>query len=185
MRTCLVASVLSLLVACGDGGGDGGGDGSPSPGDGGQGADAAGADAAVRLRAITAIAAGGASTCAIADDGTLWCWGLLGMQGGTAPLRIDARGDWSAVDVGALSFGCALRAGTVWCIGSAGSGFPAVLTQVGTGADWTAASTGSGHVCGLRAGGTLLPGTKPAKPTAVPTPKDLLEAHEPASTAGG
>lgn len=72
------------------------------------------------------VAAGQNHTCAIADDGALYCWGQ----------DFDADG----------------YAGPV---GLPGAGSYATPTQVGDGHDWAAISTDTFHTCGLRAGGEL------------------------------
>ena len=73
----------------------------------------------------TAVASGYAHTCAVRDDGTLWCWGSndqdgLGKAGAwsATPQQVDATATWSSVAAGTSS-GCALRTdGSLYCWGS-------------------------------------------------------------------
>jgi hypothetical protein len=72
------------------------------------------------------VAAGQNHTCAIADDGALYCWGQdFDNDGYAGPIGLP----------GAASY--------------------PVPTQVGDGHDWAAISTDTFHTCGLRAGGEL------------------------------
>jgi alpha-tubulin suppressor-like RCC1 family protein len=123
------------------------------------------------------VSAGGGHTCAVATDGTLWCWGSN--AGGAVgdppagadevrpdPVQVGTDDTWVEVAAGSV-VSCGRRAdGTLWCWGSnhdggVGNGLverdTAVDTpsQVGTDADWVGVSARD-HVCGVRAGGALL-----------------------------
>jgi alpha-tubulin suppressor-like RCC1 family protein len=99
--------------------------------------------AVMGLSGATALAAGGAHTCAVLTDGTATCWGLgsHGERGdGTtttsrsvAGTPVSGLADVTAITAGG-SHSCALLGdGTVWCWGWNGSG------QVGDGGSMTAA----------------------------------------------
>ena len=89
---------------------------------------------------FSAIDGGNAHTCAIASDGSIWCWGL-GVQGGASaganapvPTAVAAPNDSRALAISAGGFHtCALLDdGGVWCWGDDASG------QLGDG-EWRAA----------------------------------------------
>jgi alpha-tubulin suppressor-like RCC1 family protein len=115
----------------------------------------------------SAVAAGDAHTCALRDDGTLFCWGLRGSgrlgdgesTGSRAyPAVVHASAetggtnwtDWVAVAAGA-SHTCALRGdGSLWCWGAGGSG------QRGDGSTATARTTPTAVLrSGEAAGGAI------------------------------
>ena len=122
----------------------------------------------------TAIAAGGEHTCALRDDGSMWCFGRNNYKqlgaGGTPfgfdarPIRLETANDWTAVAAGD-AHACGLRTdGRAWCWGRGDSG------QLGNGNLVTTAtpvqftepqdypygelSAGATHTCALRDGGT-------------------------------
>jgi alpha-tubulin suppressor-like RCC1 family protein len=116
-------------------------------------------------------AAGDLFTCAIRDDGTLWCWGVndfgqLGNAGDDAPLpvQVEASADWLAVAAGGGTV-CGIRSpGTLWCwgrnhVGQLGTGATGddspVPAQVGGDADWIDVVVSYGTACGRRVGGSL------------------------------
>jgi alpha-tubulin suppressor-like RCC1 family protein len=67
------------------------------------------------------IAAGGDSSCALAKDGSVTCWGEVAAANGGAPSPVPGLSDAKGLSVSMLH-GCALRkAGTVVCWGSNGS----------------------------------------------------------------
>lgn len=79
---------------------------------------------------FSAIDAGNAHTCALATDGSVWCWGL-GVQGGTTdganalvPTEVPNPSGASALTISAGGFhSCALLDdGSAWCWGDDGSG---------------------------------------------------------------
>jgi alpha-tubulin suppressor-like RCC1 family protein len=117
-------------------------------------------------------ALGEVHTCAIRDDGSLWCWG----SNRVGQLGVDVPGDdaveptpqqvgnattWADVVAGGSST-CGHRTdGTVWCWGENTSGQIGIgevdfdepvdrPTQVGTFADWGQVSMISSGVCGVR-----------------------------------
>ena len=127
----------------------------------------------------TQAAAGGEHGCAVAPDGTLWCWGgnrrgQLGHDAGvgtdepnTLPTQVGNDQDWQSVRAG-KDHSCGIRApGTLWCWGrnrrgqlghDAGVGTDDVNAgpaQVGSASDWLSIGRGDEHTCGLRAPGTL------------------------------
>ena len=137
------------------------------------------------LRDVIAISAGGAHTCALKPDGTIWCWGegtngRLGNDDNSTkdhPVRVvdrDGRtsffGDVTAIDTGG-SHACALKSdGTLWCWGYGDNGrlgndddsnkdHPVQVVD-GDGSttflgDVTATSAGDYHTCALKSDGTV------------------------------
>lgn len=123
--------------------------------------------------AVTDVSAGGAHTCAVRQDGTLWCWGrsLDGQVGvgdlGSAfsePQRVGTATDWAAVAAGGAHT-CAVRAdGTLWCWGDNLEG-QLGLGTLGEGTDggeparvegsWRSVVTGDGHTCAIDTDGAL------------------------------
>ena len=121
---------------------------------------------------LSHVAAGADHSCAVAVDGSLWCWGAnatgqLGNGGSinaALPLRV-AGSLWSDVAAG-YGETCGLQStGDLWCWGNNGSGqlgngsaksgsFVAIPLQV-PGAGWTGVSLGEYHVCGMQQDGTL------------------------------
>src|SRR5687768_3849628 len=72
------------------------------------------------------VSAGGAHTCAVRGDGSLWCWGSHGFgQLGLGdepdpwvPTRVGTDDDWAKVSAG-KSHTCAVRTDrSLWCWGS-------------------------------------------------------------------
>lgn len=86
----------------------------------------------------------GATTCALADDHSLWCWGS-GI--GAAPRQLGSDHDWKSV-----STPCALKtSGALWCLGPSGQ-----LVQIATPhTDWTTLSGSDLTRCGSRPDGSL------------------------------
>ncbi|HEY5948164.1 MAG TPA: hypothetical protein VIV40_21860, partial [Kofleriaceae bacterium] len=118
-----------------------------------------------------AIAAGGGHSCAVRNDGTVWCWGRndFGQLGdGSAadsdlPVQVVTLTKVAAVEAGDLHT-CALdEMGQVWCWGSNGSG------QLGDGttsdsrtpvqvrdlSGVTQLSVGTEHACALKGDGSV------------------------------
>jgi alpha-tubulin suppressor-like RCC1 family protein len=120
---------------------------------------------------FTTAAVGNGYACAIATEGTLWCWGANG--GGQlgnpdddalVPVQVESSADWLDVSAGGSST-CGIRSpGSLWCWGSntAGQlgdgsvgGFSSSPVAVGTDDDWVRVVSGGDHVCGIRSGGQL------------------------------
>ncbi|AKT37438.1 EGF domain-containing protein [Chondromyces crocatus] len=118
-----------------------------------------------------ALTAGVNHTCAIKEEGSLWCWGRnangqLGDNTTTdrpAPVQVGADTDWVEVTAGNAST-CARRAsGAVSCWGVNGTGHLGLgdTTQrrvpfaLAGAPDWTAIHLGFSYACGLGAGGAL------------------------------
>lgn len=119
--------------------------------------------------AWTAVAAGEAHICAIADDGTLWCSGngvrgAVGPNGqgtvATAPIPVTAFDDWTAVAAGG-SHTCAMRGGgRLYCFGDnaegqlgLGAGAPAEVsapTEVVEAGAVASVAAGNVHACAVR-----------------------------------
>ncbi|MDQ3036848.1 MAG: hypothetical protein M3Y87_30925, partial [Myxococcota bacterium] len=116
---------------------------------------------------------GGDHTCALRDDGSLWCMGQadygqlgIGPSGDrTTPTQVLMGTTWIAVAAG-HHFTCGIQTGgSLWCWGEntqgqLGNGTPSttrihVPEQVGADTDWTAITGGDSHACGVRAGGEL------------------------------
>jgi alpha-tubulin suppressor-like RCC1 family protein len=103
----------------------------------------------------------------------MWCWGsneddrLGQINTGRiypSPVQVGTWTDWSSVIVGG-NFSCGLRAGIAWCWGNdnvgqlgydpmSGTYYSSDPVQLST-STWTQLSAGGGHLCGLRAPGTL------------------------------
>jgi alpha-tubulin suppressor-like RCC1 family protein len=114
------------------------------------------------------------STCAVRDDGTLWCWGPnaqgeLGEVGTRleAPVRLGDSSCWASVDV-QWGHTCGVkRNGTLWCwgrnehgqLGTGDTRPEKEPTQVGNDTDWTRVTTGSAYLeawtCALKADGSV------------------------------
>jgi alpha-tubulin suppressor-like RCC1 family protein len=119
------------------------------------------------LSNVTQIDTGAHHTCAVREDGTVWCWGsnFEGALGdGTAvqvrETPVQVVGITTAVSVAAAySPSCAvLEDGTAWCWGKNGDGqlghggteaFSTVPVQVSGLATVTAVTAGEGHACAL------------------------------------
>jgi alpha-tubulin suppressor-like RCC1 family protein len=127
----------------------------------------------------TAVTAGVSFTCALRDDGTLWCFGTgdAGQLGqnvasttSAAPLRVGTRADWRAIDAGYTHicgiYGPAAQRGHVACWGNNGGQdrigdngdvnrhVPTEVTDDGV-IDWQRISAGDYASCALEATGQL------------------------------
>ncbi len=120
------------------------------------------------LEGVVAISAGRNHTCALKNDGSLWCWGLndhgqLGLGSTTdqpSPMAVTIPGQ----QITAVSCGhyhtCALTAGGAWCwgdntAGRLGDGTPTerhTPTQVSLSGNYLAISAGAEHTCALLGG---------------------------------
>ncbi len=120
---------------------------------------------------VTVIASRTRHTCAVATDGSLWCWGkndreALGTGDGVnhlSPARVGTDTDWRSIALGE-DCGCAIKAsGSLWCWGDNRDGqlgvgdtvVRATPTRVGADSDWVAVSFGERHACGVKTGGSL------------------------------
>jgi alpha-tubulin suppressor-like RCC1 family protein len=125
-------------------------------------------------RRFTSVAAGTTSTCAVAEDKSLWCWG----DGSSGELGNDATDDrymmvqaghssqWTgAIGVG-RQFACGIKDyGWLWCWGAnddgkLGSGNFHYIDEslphvVEPNVEWSDLALGDDHVCGVRKDGTL------------------------------
>lgn len=113
-----------------------------------------------------AVSAGASSTCAVGDDGRLWCWGAAWPAGTAsprpAPYLFDVSG-WAGVSLH-TDHGCALReSGELFCFGDdrqravgtgrAEPGQPP--TPVGVESRWAQVATGPRHTCAVSTQGSL------------------------------
>jgi len=159
-------------------GGNGNGGGAPaSAGAQTIGAGGSSAGAPSKPAVVTAIAAGTDTTCALKDDGTVWCWG--GNAGGQlgngtittrswVPVQVEAidsavaiaaGGDWifNGPSGEAYLFNCAvLRDGDVQCWGRTPGGPSAVPVFVSGVHDAVAVAGGLRHACAVRNRGPIL-----------------------------
>lgn len=117
------------------------------------------------------ISAGGEHSCAVKQDGTLWCWGrnTWGEVGNatrgpepTVPTQVGKATNWSSVAAGGAT-SCGIRTnGQLWCWGlnnkgQVGDGTRQVRTtpkRVGTEKDWRQVSLGWFTGCGVREDGS-------------------------------
>jgi alpha-tubulin suppressor-like RCC1 family protein len=112
------------------------------------------------------ISTGGGTTCAVREDGTLWCWGELmrdALQLSGPPLQIGTDIGWTDVAVGSLHV-CAVRSGGLYCFGKNNSGqlgqedltlFTRQPTRVESDNDWAKVAAGGAHTCALRQSGAM------------------------------
>lgn len=117
------------------------------------------------------VSTGPLTTCAVRDEGTLWCWGAAddgrlgqGEVNGQSekPSIVGVEADWRAVSVGD-GFVCALkRDNTLYCwgrnnkgqVGRVGVG-PVSARPVVVNANFLTVSAGASHACGVRVGGSV------------------------------
>lgn len=115
-----------------------------------------------------AVSAGGASTCGVRGNGTLWCWGVnhrgqLGTgktKAADRPQRVGKNRTWTGISVG-YTHACGVRKNnTLYCWGDNAAG------QLGTGkkatgkpqrvaGKWRKVVTGGWHTCGLKSDSSL------------------------------
>jgi alpha-tubulin suppressor-like RCC1 family protein len=124
----------------------------------------------------SAVATGGVNpaefTCAIAEPGTLFCWGTStdGQTGtgpvdpGPTPTRVGLDSDWTRVGTGA-AFACGIRGGKLYCWGYGSDSNRLGLAsipgdtrspQLLPGSEsWVELSVGIGHSCAIRSDQSL------------------------------
>ena len=123
------------------------------------------------------LCSGGAHSCAVRENGTLWCWGrnFMGELGvgddevRAAPEQVGEHADWQTVQCGSR-ITCGIREdGSLWCWGfneqrtvapntpedDEEFGPELVPVQIGEQDDWTSVDAGTDYSCGTREGGTL------------------------------
>jgi alpha-tubulin suppressor-like RCC1 family protein len=112
---------------------------------------------------VITVSAGPLHTCAIKQDGSLWCWGRNsdGQLGdGTnadknTPVQIMSSGV-SSISLGGFGnmddYTCAIKQdGSLWCWGSGYGNTPTQVISSGV----VAVETGSGHTCAIKIDGSL------------------------------
>ena len=122
----------------------------------------------------TAFSAGASHTCALKQNGRLYCWGYdldgqLGNGGAdsssTIPVQVAGNAtNWRTVTAG-YSHTCAVRTnGRLFCwglddhgqVGDGGTySHRSVPVRIGAGTNWRSVAAGWSHTCGLRAPGRL------------------------------
>lgn len=127
----------------------------------------------VAAQCWTTVSAGYSQIIAIADDGSMWAWGLnrygeLGTGNtinSSVPIQVGTDNDWVAISAGQgpQSFNLAQKAdGTLWSWGRNSKGQLGDGTnidksspvQIGSENDWISFSAGYGHALAVRANGT-------------------------------
>ncbi|APR84767.1 BNR repeat domain protein [Minicystis rosea] len=118
----------------------------------------------------TTLEVGNNHSCALRQDGSVWCWGAntRGQIGdgtntnATAPTAVSMAGPWTSVSAG-VEFTCAVKADhTLWCWGldtsrqlgdgkTTNSNIPVQEKTLAT--DWASVSAGSAYACGLKLDG--------------------------------
>ena len=109
------------------------------------------------------IAAGSDKTCAVATDGSLWCWGYRvtgsnNIDVSDIPVRIDRANDWAAVSPG-YNGACGIKTnGSLWCWGdyvpmtygryNFGAGATGAPYQVSA-LNWSTVSSGYSYTCAI------------------------------------
>ncbi len=120
------------------------------------------------------VSTGTGHTCAVKNDGSLWCWGDdgQGQLGNGAitgdqhsPMREDSNAsNWESVSTGG-SHTCAIKTdGTLWCwggdaLGQLGNGAPSNQTspmrESSNATNWRQVSAGFTHSCAIKTDGSL------------------------------
>jgi alpha-tubulin suppressor-like RCC1 family protein len=120
--------------------------------------------AASGTRGWKRVGAGEHVTCAVASNGSLWCWGNLQQASTdservTTPVQLGVDLTWRDVAVG-TERSCAITTqGAIWCWGRhyplRGDKPYDNLVPVGTGAVWTKVTAGLLFMCGIQQDGSL------------------------------
>ncbi len=120
------------------------------------------------------VATGSGSSCALRDDGALYCWGdnadgqlALGPDAGdevASPTQVDVIPNWQHVRLGD-AHGCGIREdGSLWCWGrndagqlGVGEGVDQALRprEVVSDASWKSVALGAAHTCGIQDDDTM------------------------------
>ncbi len=125
----------------------------------------------VGSNAWTAVATGNRDSCAIRDDGTLWCWGAnvygtLGDGTNTSeniPIQVGAATGWTSVAAEEFHT-CATRGdGTLWCwgynhdgeLGDGTNDESSTPVQVGADRAWRGVVVGNAFTCAIAGDGML------------------------------
>lgn len=108
------------------------------------------------------------ATCAVKNDGTLWCWGAdtFGKLGAAVdpdaapprfvvPMQVGSDANWAEVSVDVFHACAVKQGGTLWCWGRNAEGQLGVgdiadrstPTQVANASDWSSVSVGRFHTC--------------------------------------
>lgn len=117
------------------------------------------------------VSAGRDSTCALHENGEVWCWGTnqegnLGTgdrSDQATPFHVSLARPALQISVRERVSCAVLEGGALWCwgdnaegqMGQGTAGDDALVPIQVPGSNWTAVSAGQGHVCALRAPGSL------------------------------
>ena len=105
---------------------------------------------------------GAESSCGMATDGKVWCWGTQGVLSSRS-LPGKPIGDQTVSALSTNAHSCAISAGRVLCWGQNGSGQlgdnstngRSTAAPISSSASFTAVSTGSAHTCALATAGDI------------------------------
>lgn len=109
------------------------------------------------------IAAAASTTCGVASDRSLLCWGNETGRNAKVPTAVDAAKDWARVRTGGAT-ACAVKTnGALYCWGQndkGQAGSPtfepvAAPTQLGTDLDWADVAVGMDFACATKKNGTV------------------------------
>lgn len=119
---------------------------------------------AVKAGPWRSVGASGTGTCAIWQDGSLWCWGTLQpYPTQSSPVRVGSETSWAEV-VGGYNHACGVRAdGSLACwgsnlggaLGAGDSTNSATPRDVESSVGWAQIDGDYGRTCGVKIDGTL------------------------------